>query len=57
MAGLRTLHAQLGRLLVDADHLPRQILQLGLRVERLVVKFDRAPKLSNPAAPGETKHN
>ena len=48
MAGLRTLRTQLGRLLVDADHLPRQFLQPGLRVERLVVKFDPVPQLSNP---------
>ena len=51
MAGLRTLRTQLGRLLVDADHLPRQTLQPGLRVERLVVKFDPVPQLSNQAAP------
>ena len=51
MAGLRTFRTQLWRLLVDADHLPRQFLQLGLRVELLVVKFDRVPQLSNPAAP------
>ena len=51
MAGLRTFRTQLRRLLVDADHLPRQFLQPGLRVERLVVKFDPVPQLSNPAAP------
>ena len=51
MAGLCTFRTQLGTLLVDADHLPRQFLQPGLRVERLVVKFDLVPQLSNPAAP------
>ena len=51
VAGLRTLRTQLGRLLVDADHLPRQTLQPGLCVERLVVKFDPVPQLSNPTAP------
>ena len=51
VAGLRTFRTQLRRLLVDADHLPRQFLQPGLRVERLVVKFDPVPQLSNPAAP------
>ena len=43
VAGLRTLRTQLGRRLVDADHLPRQ------RVERLAVKFDPVPQLSNLA--------
>ena len=46
MVGLRTLRTQL-----DADHLPRQTLQPGLRVERLAVKFDPVPQLSNLAAP------
>ena len=45
VAGLRTLRTQLGRRLVDADHLPRQ------RVERLAANFDPVPQLSNPAAP------
>ena len=48
---LRSLGTQLGRLLVDADHLQRETLQPGLRVERLVVMFDPLPQLSNPAAP------
>ena len=48
--GLRSLGTQLGRLLVDADHLPRETLQPGLRVERFVVKFDPLPQLSNLTA-------
>ena len=45
LAGLRTLRTQLGKRLVDTDHLPRQ------RVERLLVKFDPVPQLSSPAVP------